>query len=269
MTNIKCLIIGVGNMGNSFANTLLQAKIINPESLFLCDQNTEKLSEFEKKGCIISQNAEELIPEATLIFLAVKPQNAQELLSKWNPYFSENKVIISMMAGISIETIQKHSGVQKIIRIMPNTPMLVEKGLLGYFFTKNFSKTEQKEYSNILQKLSESVECSSEEQINSITALSGSGPAYYFRLMEMMQEQAISFGFSEKDAKRISLQTLIGSGELAKKSNEDFSVLRQKVTSKGGTTEAALTYFEKNNLENIWKTGMQKAKKRAEELSEK
>lgn len=259
-------IVGIGNMGSAFAERMLTDGMIAPESLFLCDQNEEKLEKFEQKGCVCSPHAKELIRESKTILLAIKPQSAHELLNAWKSVFNNDQIIISMMAGVSIKNIQEMTGVKKIIRIMPNTPLLVNAGVIGYFFSEGFLEKEKKEYSAFLERIACSVACTSEDHINAITALSGSGPAYYFRLMEIMQEQAIEWGFSETQAKAIALQTLSGASALVQQTNDSFTLLREKVTSKGGTTEAALRYFTENGFEEIWKTGMQKAKERAEAL---
>ncbi len=264
---LPLLIIGVGNIGSAFAHALLKKNILLPENLLLCDPSSEKLAVFEKKGCICATNAEELIPEAHTILLAIKPQQASELLNTWKLLFQPHQSIISMMAGISTENIQKMSGIKNIIRIMPNTPIIANAGIIGYFFTEDIAIEKQKNYVLLFNAITTSIHCKSEEQINSITALSGSGPAYYFRLMETMQAQAEEWGFCKEDAKEIALKTLIGAGTLAKENDEDFQNLREKITSKGGTTEAALKYFTEHGFETIWKMGMKKAKERAEELS--
>ncbi len=262
----KILLIGAGNMGSAIAESLLSQNFIAPENLCIADPSSEKTQKFLKKGCTVSQNPEDFLPEADLVILATKPQVLRELLDSWKEKFLENVTLLSIAAGISVAEIQKFSQQKKVVRVMPNTPLLVEKGVSGYFFSPEISDAEKPEISQMMQCFGLAIECETEEKINAITALSGSGPAYFFRLLESMAEQGEKFGFRKKEAEDIALQTLLGAGILAEKSDDDFGTLRKKVTSKGGTTEAALNFFEENNLSEIFQEGMQAAKKRAEEL---
>jgi len=179
---------------------------------------------------------------------------------------------LSIAAGISVLDIQENSGIDSIVRIMPNTPLLIGKGVSGYFMSKKVAENDENisYIRNMINCFGLAIECETEEKINSITALSGSGPAYFFRLLESMAEQGENFGFSKKDSENIALHTLLGAGLLAEKALENktdnFTSLREKVTSKGGTTESALNYFEKNGLSKIFQGGIISAKNRAEEL---
>lgn len=268
----KILIIGAGNMGSSIANALLSSSFVSPEKFSIADPSQKKTQKFLKKGCNTAKKPEQFLLESEIIILATKPQVLRDLLKKWNEkkLFSKNQIIISIAAGISVSEIQKYSGLQKIVRVMPNTPLLVGKGVSGYYISPEISKEESSEISHMIKTFGLAIYCESEEKINSITALSGSGPAYFFQILESMSEQAEKFGFSREESEQISLQTLLGAGFLAenslKNNSENFSELRKKVTSKGGTTEAALQYFKRNNFSEIFQKGIQEAKKRAEEL---
>jgi len=268
----KTLLIGAGNMGSAIANALLSSSIISSENFFIADPTPEKTQKFLEKGCHTAQTPEQFLVDAEIIIVATKPQVLRNLLATWKEkqLFSKNQVIISIAAGVSVSEIQKYSGVKKIVRVMPNTPLLVGKGVSGYYTSPEISEQEFLEISGMINTFGLAIHCESEEKIDSITALSGSGPAYFFRILESMSEQAEKFGFSKQEAEQISLQTLLGAGFLAenslKNNSENFSELRKKVTSKGGTTEAALQYFKKNNFSEIFQRGIQEAKKRAEEL---
>ncbi len=268
----KILLIGAGNMGSAMGIALLDSGYITPENFYVANPSKEKLQKFLEKGCHISQNAEDFIPEADVIILATKPQILRNLLSEMNEKnkFSENQILVSIAAGVPVSEIQKHSGIKKIVRVMPNTPLLVGKGVSGYFMSDNLNNEEKNKISRMIEIFGLAIKCENEEKINAITALSGSGPAYFFRILESMSEQAENFGFTKDEAEKISLHTLLGAGFLAEKSLEnnsgDFAQLRENVTSKGGTTEAALNFFEDNSLSVIFQGGIQEAKKRAEEL---
>jgi len=270
----KILLIGAGNMGSAIGKSLLSQNFVNPDVFLVSDTWKENLDFFTNKNCITSANAEELIPDADIIILATKPQPLRDLLSEWSnkKLFKKNVIILSIAAGISVSDIQKYSNILSVVRVMPNTPLLVGKGVSGYFISEEVAKKDE----NIvfIEKMMNcfgfAVKCETEEKINAITALSGSGPAYFFRLLESMQEQGEAFGFTENESAQIALQTLLGAGFLAEQSltnkTDSFATLREKVTSKGGTTAAALDYFEKNGLSSVFQGGMISAKNRAGEL---
>lgn len=264
--NFPLLVIGVGNMGSAFVSALIHSAQISPSEIFVCDPSAEKRKPFEDLGCNGYADATDAIPLANTILFAMKPQGVLETLSFWKSYFSEHQIGISMMAGVSLSTLCQATGIPSFVRIMPNTPMLVGEGIIGYSFSDSFPQEKQKKCSDVFEKIAVSIFCDTEAKIDAITALSGSGPAYYFYLLENMQQQAEDFGFSEEDAQKIALQTIIGAGALAQTSSDSFAELRQKVTSKGGTTQAALEFFTENTFGNIWKTGMQKAFLRAKEM---
>jgi pyrroline-5-carboxylate reductase len=262
----KILLIGAGNMGGAIGKALLESNYLSPENLLVSDTSSEKLQFFADKNCTTALESTGLLPHANIVILAIKPQVLREALETWKPLFAPNTIVVSIAAGVSVEDIQKFSGQKKIVRVMPNTPLLVGRGVSGYYFSDAIQKEERGNITNLMNCFGVAIECQSEEKINAITALSGSGPAYFFRILEIMSEQAESFGFSEEESQKIVLETMQGAGLLAEKSPENFSMLRENVTSKGGTTQAALQFFEKNTLETVLKGGIKAAKKRAEVL---
>ncbi len=274
MKNKKVLLIGAGNMGSAIGKALLQNDFITPQNFLVSDNWEKNLDFFEKQNCEISANVKELIPKADIIILATKPQPLRDLLLEWKNknLFKKDVILLSIAAGISVLDIQENSGITSVVRIMPNTPLLVGKGVSGYFMSKKVTENNENisYIKNMINCFGLAIECETEEKINYITALSGSGPAYFFRLLESMAEQGENFGFSKKDSENIALNTLLGAGLLAEKAlknkTDNFTSLREKVTSKGGTTEAALDYFEKNGLSEIFQGGMISAKNRAKEL---
>jgi len=254
-------------MGGAIAHALLERKFCTPESLCIADPSPEKLKVFEQKGCPTSCNAQDFLSESDMVILATKPQGMGDLLQTFRPFFSSEVCLISLAAGVSLDLIQNSSGVKKRVRVMPNTPALVGMGVSGYFCSDEVSDLEKDFVQKMLNCFGIALECTSEDQINAITALSGSGPAYYFFLLEATVKKAEEFGFSMEQAKEIALQTLRGAGELAFSSTCSFSELREKVTSKGGTTESALHTFEQNGLGSVWEDGIDSAYQKAKELS--
>ncbi|MEI7511429.1 MAG: pyrroline-5-carboxylate reductase [Candidatus Peregrinibacteria bacterium] len=260
-------IIGAGNMGSAIAQALLSSQVILPENLRIADPSTEKLQFFKNAGCDTSTKAEEIIPRSDILLLATKPQVLPELLESWKDLLGKNTILLSIAAGVSVSTLQQKSGLLKIVRIMPNTPAQIGMGVSGVYFSPAVEKEEQIDINALLDSFSVVIPCETEEMINAITALSGSGPAYVFRILEIFAGKAEEMGFSVSHAQTIALQTLLGAGMLAKKSGESFGILREKVTSKGGTTAAALDLFASEKLEEVIKNGIDAAFYRAQELS--
>ena len=176
-------------------------------------------------------------------------------------YITKKKIILSIVAGVRISKIQKiffkkmknkEKKLIKISRIMPNTPALVSSSVSGFCLCKNSNTNEMKTIQIILNAFGKSVFFEKEKFLNAVTALSGTGPAYFFYFLEAMFEAGKNIGLSKKDALFLTEKTIKGSIILLEKSNEDVKVLRQKVTSKGGTTEAAIKFLEKKKFkENI------------------
>lgn len=262
-----CTLVGAGNMGGAIAQALLEKNFCTPESLCIADPSPEKLKIFEAKGCPTSCNAQDFLPESDIVILATKPQGMKNLLQEFRSFFSSKTCLISLAAGVSLDSLLKSSGVKKRIRVMPNTPALVGMGVSGYLGSDEVLDEEKNFVQKMLNCFGVALACSDEDQINAITALSGSGVAYYFFLLEITVKKAELFGFSAEQAKEIALQTLRGAGELAFSTPDTFAELREKVTSKGGTTESALRDFEKNGLESVWTSGISSAYQRAKELS--
>ena len=259
-------IIGAGNMGSAIAKKILQSNFCTAESLCVSDPNAEKLEYFERLGCPTSTNASDFIADCDVIILAIKPQKVRELLSEWKKLFSSNVVLCSIAAGISELDLQHYSGIEKIIRIMPNTPLLVGEGVCGWHANSSVETHEKDMMQKMLNYFGLAIECHTENMIDSITALSGSGPAYYFYVLEQMQVKAEELGFPSAEAKEIALQTMRGAGELAFQSDKSFAELRKNITSPNGTTASAIEFFEKNQLGEIWKGGIESAYQRSKEL---
>ncbi|MBI4127263.1 pyrroline-5-carboxylate reductase [Candidatus Peregrinibacteria bacterium] len=231
----KIAIIGAGKMG-----TALAAALKKKFSVQLIDRNSKM------KDCDI-------------VILAVKPQDFDSL-----QITLKNELLISIMAGVSLKKLGEKTGAKKIVRSMPNLALRAGAGFTGWI-CKNVK--EKKLVREIFSIFGEEIEVKKEEDLNAITALSGSGPAYFFHICELMAESAADFGFAQKDAEKIAANTLIGAAALCKNKSESFAELRKTVTSKGGTTEAALNDFAKNNLSKIFKDGVKKARARSKELN--
>lgn len=209
--------------------------------------------------------------QADLVFLAIKPQDAKEILTSFSQakIFSEKTIFISILAGKKLAFFENIFGKNaKIIRSMPNLPIEDSQGVFSFFANKNITASESKKLTKIFEKFGSAFELKNEKLFDAATAIFGSGPAYIFLLQEIFSEIALSHKISKTEAAQLVKQLFLGSALMSCNSDFDFSDLRKSVTSKAGTTDAALQILQKNSaLKNLFKTAIAAATKRSEELS--
>lgn len=261
---MKIGIIGVGIMGSAFYNGLI--KTFDPKDIYLCDKDVSKLFDYDKSNSTTHIKA--MLPECDIVILAIKPQSL-DALTKSIDHNLKDKLVISIMAGISIGHLMEKTNADKIVRAMPNLPVEIEKGLIGWTATKKVTPQEKELVKIIFQPLGEQIELKDESKIDFITALSGSGPAYFFYLAELLAQKAKKVGFTNKEAMLIAEQTLIGSACLIVK-NKSLSITewREAVTSKGGTTEAAINFLKNSEFPKLFEQAVEEAVVRAKELNQ-
>jgi len=267
--NSKLLFIGGGNMAQAIIAGLIK-KNYPSQNIFVVDRNENKCTFFENTYSIkTSLTIEPFLSVTHVIFLCVKPQGAQETCESIQSLIAKkNPLIISVMAGITIKKLNLWLGEHlSIIRTMPNTPSFVQKGATGLFALPSVSDTNKKMAEFLLQAIGITAWLNKESDLNIIVALSGSAPAYYFYFIELMRKISIEMGLSSEIADAFAIQTIYGVAELAHLHEKDVVELRQQVTSKKGTTDAAIRSMESNDMELILKKAMQAAINRAEELS--
>ena len=250
----KIAIIGSGNMGQAIAQGLLRKKIVTNDQLFLTDSQTNNNTQ-------AAQNSQ-------IIVLAVKPQKAQVILHEMKSAIID-QLIISIMAGITIDAIQQALGKKTaVVRVMPNLAAKIGESMSVWVKSKQVTGVQEKIVQDVLSAIGKALEVQSENQIDAATAISGSGPAYFFYFTELLEKAAQKLGFSQEEAKLLTEQTFFASSELLKKSNNSAQDLRQAVTSKGGTTEAAVQSFQKAGLQDIVEKSIFAAVQRAHALGE-
>jgi len=242
------LVIGLGNMGSAIFEMLSKNKNVK---VLGC----EKEDDINKKLALVDS-----------FIIAIKPQDFEDLCKSIKIDLSK-KLVISIMAGISTDRIRRGLKAKKIVRVMPNLALKTGKSLSGWFANKEVSNDDKKFIKAMLEVFGEEVEVNKEDKINMITSLSGSGPAYFYRLTEIIKNKAKKMGFSEGEARKIADTTFLGAASVLEKTGLDSEELRRKVTSKKGTTEAALNSMKKSGLEKIINKGIDKAYKRAKELN--
>ncbi|MEC9411555.1 MAG: pyrroline-5-carboxylate reductase, partial [Pseudomonadota bacterium] len=210
------------------------------------------------------------IADADVVILAVKPQQLQSVIRQIAPAWQQDKLLISIAAGIRLDDISRWLDFDgaAIVRAMPNTPSLVQAGATA-LCANNYVTSEQHELAeSMLRAVGLALWISDEKQMDAVTALSGSGPAYFFLVLEALQTAGMELGLPEETARLLALETSFGAAKMALESDESACVLRQRVTSPGGTTERALDVFEQGDLRGLFKQALTAAAQRADELAE-
>ncbi len=257
--------IGAGNMAQAMMKGIRRAGVY---SLAAYDTDSEKLMEAVKKyGAEAAASNAEIPGISDFIVLAVKPQSIGRALEQLKTAAVKNKAYISVAAGITIKTIEKllRPGAA-IVRVMPNTPALAGEGACGWCANDKVTPKTAADTEKILNTFCKVSYRVDEEDINAVTALSGSGPAYFFYLAEAFMDAAKAVGFDPDKAKILMAQTMIGAGRMIIETGEDPEMLRCKVTSKGGTTEKGILAMEEHGVKEIFRNVVIAAKKRADEM---
>jgi len=214
----------------------------------------------------------EVIADAEVVILAVKPQVLHNVVNGISQTLQARKpLIISIVAGIAAADINRWVGGSEsaIVRCMPNTPALVGEGAAGLYATEVVTNAQKNLAEKIVNAVSkETIWVATENQIDSVTAISGSGPAYFFLIMEAMENAGVEAGLSREDAKALTIQTCLGAAKTAQNSEDDLATLRRKVTSPKGTTEAAINAMEAGHIREVMASAVQAAQKRSNELAE-
>lgn len=256
----KIGLIGFGHMGQAIYDQLRRK--YDSRRLYVCGHHQD----VAKKLKVINffSDAGFVISKVEIVILAIKPQS----FINWPDRPSlAGKLVISIMAGVAIDKLRKLTKSVKLARAMPNLGARIGQGVIGWLVTKEVEAIDKKVVREILASLGLEIEVKKENQINAITALSGSGPAYFYYFCELLTVKAMAMGFSQVQARQIIEQTFIGSAELLARAGKDSRSLRQAVSSKGGTTEAAMQVLMKSEFKNILSKTVDQAYKRAEELS--
>lgn len=264
---MKVLVIGAGNMGLTYAQGMSKSRLLKKKNIMVLDNSEQKLEELNNIDHFDAfKELKDCVPKADIIFLAVKPYNAEALLKTIKPFINTQQILVSIMAGVSISSIKEFTGLEKIVRAMPNLPAQIGKGLTSYVSSKEVSNIEMLTVESLLDTTGKSIQVSSEKLIDASTGISGSGPAYVFYFMQSMMEAALKMGFSKKDSTVLVSQTFTGAVELFNQSNLSPNSWMEKVASKGGTTRAALDSMEDNKVNELIKDAAFAAFSRAVEL---
>ena len=267
--NNSIAFIGGGNMATSLIAGLL-ANTLKPEQILVSDPDTRKRAQLEDQCKIKTTGDNADCLSSDTIILAVKPQMLQQICRTLASTGDLNgHLFISIVAGIKSDDINRWLGEnQAIVRCMPNTPSLVGYGATALYANNNVSDIQKSLAETILQAVGISLWVTTEKEIDAVTAVSGSGPAYFFLLMEAMQKSAETLGLSPAISKLLTIQTALGAAKMADDSDVEPAVLRQRVTSRGGTTEQAILSFESAGYFKMVQNALQAANDRSITLAE-
>ena len=264
--NCNICFIGGGNMAQALIGGLLSRGL--PATRVTVSDPVEHVRELlQAKDIHVTDNNIDAIRDADIVVLAVKPQVLADVLKPLNGLFTD-KLIVSIVAGAEIETISAFTGTEMVVRVMPNTPALVQTGAHGLFAYPVVDDAKRELASQVLAATGLTLWVKSEDQIDAVTAVSGSGPAYFFYMMESMIRAGRNMGLDEKTATALTLQTALGAAQMAITSSNTPAELRKNVTSPNGTTQAALEVFDRAQISQNIQTALAAAQKRSQELAQ-
>jgi len=268
MKTTKIGFIGGGNMAASLLNGLV-ASGHDPKQLWVSDINSEALNAVSSNLNInTTQSNEEVIKEVDIVVLAVKPQILSKVAKEIASFLKKHQLVVSIAAGINQASLSKWLGAETaIVRCMPNTPALVLTGATALHANDKVTSEQRDLAETILRAVGIALWVDIENELDAVTAVSGSGPAYYFLLMEAMEKAAIELGLNEAIARLLVQQTALGAAKIALESSESPGELRKRVTSPGGTTEKAIETFQDGGFIQLVSNALHAAKDRSVEMS--
>lgn len=266
--NLRIGFIGGGNMATALIGGLV-GKLTANANIHVVDPNEQALHKLHKQfGVTTAQQIDATLARSDVIVLAVKPQQMKEVVGQLKPHVS-GQLVLSIAAGIrAVDLSRWLNGYTSIVRTMPNTPALIGKGITGMVAMSGVSAEQHEAAEAIMRAVGSTVWLNDESLIDPVTAVSGSGPAYVFYFIEAMQQAAQEMGLTTEQGTQLAIATFVGASQLAAQSTEPVSVLRDRVTSKGGTTYAALTSMDASGIKQAIVTALKAAAARGKELGE-
>lgn len=267
-SSLRIAFIGGGNMASAMISGLVK-QVASPAQIYVIDVNAENLQNLSDHYRVSTSSVMDArLLEMDVIVLAVKPQQLHAVAASLR-VFVKTQLILSVAAGIRAADLSRWlGGHSKIVRAMPNTPAMIGLGMTGLYAMDAVIDEERKLAETMMQAVGDSLWVDNESMIDAVTAVSGSGPAYVFYFIEAMQEAAMQLGFDATQARQLALSTFNGAAQLAKQSEESVSSLRERVTSKGGTTYAALCSMDDSAVKAAIHQAVQAAALRGKELGD-
>ncbi len=264
---MKILFLGGGNMANALIGGMVKQGFVASD-IQVIDPGAEARSRLTATYAVNCVETAEMADAADLIVLAVKPQQMKEAVQPLLPKLGQ-AVVVSIAAGLNMDALSRFlGGHRKIVRTMPNTPALVGAGITGLCALPEVSEAEKAAADKVLRAVGSTVWIDDENKMDGVTAVSGSGPAYVFLFIEALQQAAADLGFTPEQGRQLAIETVQGAALLAAQSTEPAAVLRERVTSKGGTTEAALRVMAETGVKAGIVAGVKAAEARGKELGQ-
>ncbi len=254
-------------MGEAMLAALLEKKLASPGDICVSDISRQRRDYLKNiYGVAVTESNQEAVAGRDIVVLAVKPQTLTEIVPELKDSLKPAQLVLSIMAGVSAGKIGEWLKHESVVRAMPNTPARIGFGMTGWTATPPVTPSQQESARKILGALGKEIYLDDEKYLDMVTAVSGSGPAYVFLLAEAWLEAAVKIGLSTKEAETLVLQTMLGAANLLAQSGRPPAELRRSVTSKGGTTEAALKVFESGGFGRLVADAVRAAYQRAKEL---
>jgi pyrroline-5-carboxylate reductase len=264
---MKIAFIGGGNMGEAMLAAVLEDGLAKPEAIWVSDVSTARRKALvQQYGVAAMASNREAIADKEIVVLAVKPQILPGVVAELNGQLKTGQVVLSIIAGAKIETLSKGLNHAAVARAMPNTPAQIGEGMTVWTATPKVTEEQRGLVGAILGAMGVEIYVNDEKYLDMATAVSGSGPAYFFLMAESLIEAAVDIGLPRDMARRLAGQTMLGSGRLIQQSGEEPAQLRRKVTSPGGTTARALEQFEKGQFAELVRRAVKAAYDKAREL---
>ena len=268
MSKTRIAFIGAGNMAASLIGGL-RAKGLDAAQIRASDPGEETRARVSAEhGIEVFADNAEAIQGVDVIVLAVKPQAMKAVCEAIRPSLKPNQLVVSIAAGITCASMNNWLGAQPIVRCMPNTPALLRQGVSGLFATGEVSAEQRQQAEELLSAVGIALWLNEEQQLDAVTAVSGSGPAYFFLLIEAMTAAGVKLGLPADIAAQLTVQTALGAAHMAVASDVDAAELRRRVTSPAGTTEAAIKSFQAGGFEALVEKALGAAAHRSAEMAE-
>lgn len=264
---MKIAFIGGGNMGEAMLSAILEKGLSTPDAVGVGDVRGERRDHLhEKYGVVVAEDNREVAGSGDIVVMAVKPQNLAEVMAELNGCLKPIQLVLSIIAGARINSLCQGLSHSRVVRAMPNTPAQVGAGISAWTATAEVTEEQREWVRAILGAMGKEIYFDDEKYLDMATAVSGSGPAYFFLLAESLVDAAVHIGLPRDAAEELVLQTMLGSAHLMRESGKTPAELRQNVTSPGGTTAQALNILEEGRFSDLIREAVRAAYNRAKEL---
>ncbi|MFC2021641.1 pyrroline-5-carboxylate reductase [Chloroflexota bacterium] len=266
---MKIAFIGGGNMGEAMLSAILDKRLSLPQAISVSDIDEMRRQHLEQKYGVVAMSDNRLAAaRGEVVVLAIKPQNLAEVTAELSGQLKSAQLVLSIIAGVRIDTLCRGLNHSHVVRAMPNTPAQIGEGMSVWTATAEVTGQQREWASSILSTIGKEIYVDDEKYIDMATAVSGSGPAYFFLFVEALVEAAVHIGLPRNIAQELVLQTTLGSGHLIQRSGKEPSELRKMVTSPGGTTAEALLELEKGGFANLVRQAVSAAYDKAKKLGD-